>query len=55
MSGLIHRQPAGSFVLLMLTFYLLRKLAAKIFRVSILMSGKEPSWNEIFRLVKNPG
>jgi ABC-2 type transport system permease protein len=48
-------QPAGSFLLLMLTFYLLRKLAAKIFRVSILMSGKEPSWNEIFRLVKNHG
>ncbi len=46
-------QPAGSFVLLMLTFYLLRKLAAKIFRVSILMSGKEPSWSEIFRLVRS--
>jgi len=46
-------QPAGSFILLVLTFYLLRKLAAKIFRVSVLMSGKEPSWGEIIRLVKS--
>jgi len=33
---------AGSFALLAATFYMLRRLAAKIFRVSILMSGKEP-------------
>jgi ABC-2 type transport system permease protein len=45
-------QLAGSFILLVLTFYLLRKLAAKIFRVSILISGKEPTWNEIIKLAK---
>jgi ABC-2 type transport system permease protein len=45
-------QLAGSFVVLAATFYFLRKLAAKIFRVSILISGKEPSWNEIFKLLK---
>ena len=45
-------QLAGSLVLLIATFYLLRKLAAKIFRVSILISGKEPSWNQIFQLMK---
>ncbi|MEE4247581.1 MAG: ABC transporter permease, partial [Kangiellaceae bacterium] len=42
----------GSFVLLALTFYVLRKLAAKIFRVSILMTGKEPSWKEVFQFMK---
>ncbi|MHC1776086.1 MAG: ABC transporter permease [Lentimicrobium sp.] len=47
-------QPAGSFILLVLTFYLLRKLAAKIFRVSVLMSGKEPSWGEVFKLIRSP-
>lgn len=41
-----------SFALLFLTFYLLRKLAAKIFRVAILITGKEPSMAEIFRLLK---
>ena len=45
-------QLAGSFILLLATFYLLRKLAAKIFRVSILISGKEPTWREIYRLSK---
>jgi len=45
-------QLIGSFVLLATTFYLLRKLAAKIFRVSILISGKEPTWAEIIRLSK---
>lgn len=45
-------QLAGSFIVLFATFYLLRKLAAKIFRVSILMGGKEPSWSEIFKLLK---
>jgi ABC-2 type transport system permease protein len=43
---------AGSFLLLLLTFYFLRILAAKIFRVSILITGKEPSWREIFKLIK---
>ncbi|MFH1119433.1 MAG: ABC transporter permease [Bacteroidota bacterium] len=46
-------QPAGSFILLMLTFYFLRRLAAKVFRVSILMSGKEPSWSEVIKLARN--
>jgi ABC-2 type transport system permease protein len=45
-------QLAGSFIVLVATFYFLRKLAAKIFRVSILISGKEPSWSEIFKLLK---
>jgi ABC-2 type transport system permease protein len=45
-------QLAGSFIILVATFYLLRKLAAKIFRVSILISGKEPAWSEIFKLLK---
>ncbi len=43
-------QLAGSFIVLTATFYLLRTLAAKIFRVSILISGNEPSWGEVFRL-----
>ncbi len=45
-------QLAGSFLVLVATFYLLRKLAAKIFRVSILLSGKEPTWSEIFKMLK---
>ena len=45
-------QLAGSLILLIATFYVLRKLAAKIFRVSILISGKEPSWSQIFQLMK---
>jgi ABC-2 type transport system permease protein len=45
-------QLAGSFSVLVLTFYFLRKLAAKIFRVSILITGKEPTWSEIYRLLK---
>ena len=45
-------QLAGSFFLLVLTFYYLRKLAAKIFRVSILISGKEPSFREVYKLSK---
>ncbi len=40
----------GSFAVLTVTFYIFRKLAAKIFRVSILMSGKEPSWGEVWKL-----
>jgi len=40
----------GSFSVLTVTFYIFRKLAAKIFRVSILMSGKEPSWGEVWKL-----
>lgn len=42
----------GSFLLLALTFYFLRKLAAKIFRVSILITGKEPSFSEVYKLAK---
>ncbi|MHC1705050.1 MAG: ABC transporter permease [Tenuifilaceae bacterium] len=41
-----------SFMLLVLTFYSLRKIAAKIFRVSILMTGKEPSWTEVYKFIK---
>jgi len=45
-------QLTGSFLILVLTFYFLRKIAAKIFRVSILLSGKEPSWSEVYKLMK---
>ena len=45
-------QLAGSYLLLVLSFYFLRRLAAKIFRISILITGKEPSWGELFRLMK---
>jgi ABC-2 type transport system permease protein len=45
-------QLAGSFALLLLTFYFLRKLAAKIFRVSILITGKEPTFSEVYKLSK---
>lgn len=45
-------QLAGSFLFLLLTFYFLRKLAAKIFRVSILITGKEPTWSEVYKLSK---
>lgn len=45
-------QLAGSFLLLVLTFYFLRKLAAKIFRVSILITGKEPTFREVYKLSK---
>jgi len=41
-----------SFMLLLLTFYSLRKIAAKIFRVSILLTGKEPSWKEVYKFMK---
>jgi ABC-2 type transport system permease protein len=45
-------QIAASFILLLATFYFLRKLAAGIFRISILMSGKEPSFSEVIKLLK---
>jgi ABC-2 type transport system permease protein len=45
-------QLTGSFILLALTFYFLRKIAAKIFRVSILMTGREPSWTEVYKFMK---
>ncbi len=45
-------QLAGSFIVLLITFYFLRRLAARIFRVSILISGKEPSWAEVIKLAK---
>ncbi|NJK93925.1 MAG: hypothetical protein HC905_02455 [Bacteroidales bacterium] len=45
-------QIMGSMLVLFLTFYLLRRLAAAIFRVSILINGKEPSWREVFKLIK---
>ena len=43
---------AGSFLLLALTFYFFRRLAAKIFRVSILITGKEPTFSEVYKLSK---
>jgi ABC-2 type transport system permease protein len=43
---------SGSFVVLAATFYLLRKLAAKIFHVSVLISGKEPTWREVIKLAR---
>lgn len=45
-------QLIGSFILLVITFYFLRKIAAKIFRVSILMTGKEPSWSDVYKFIK---
>lgn len=45
-------QLPGSFLVLCLTFYLLRRLAAKVFRISILISGKEPSWAEIYKMIR---
>lgn len=45
-------EVAGSLALLAITFYFLRKLAAKIFRVSILISGKEPGWGEVIKLAR---
>ncbi len=50
-------QVAGSFAVLALAFYFLRMLAAMIFRFSILMTGKELSWLEVFRALtaKTPG
>ncbi len=45
-------QLTGSFLVLVLTFYFLRKLAAKIFRVSILITGKEPTWSEVYKQSK---
>ncbi len=43
-------EVCGSFLVLIGTFYFFRKLAAKIFHVSVLISGKEPSWREIILL-----
>lgn len=45
-------QVAGSFLLLVLTFWFLRRLAAGIFRISILITGKEPTFREIYKLSK---
>jgi ABC-2 type transport system permease protein len=45
-------QLPGSLLVLTAAFYYLRKLAAKIFRVSILITGKEPTWKEVFKLAK---
>jgi len=42
----------ASFAVLAGTFYWLRKLAAKIFRVSVLISGKEPTWAEVIKLTR---
>jgi ABC-2 type transport system permease protein len=46
-------EVSGSFLVLIGTFYFFRKLAAKIFHVSVLISGKEPSWREIIQLSRD--
>lgn len=51
-TGVEWWQLIGSFSVLVATFYILRKLAAKIFHVSILLSGKEPTLREVIKLVK---
>ena len=42
----------GSLIVLTATFYFLRKLAAKIFRITILISGKEPTWTEVWKMAR---
>lgn len=44
-----------SLVLLIVSIWYLRKAAGKIFSLSILMYGKEPSWKEISRWFKESG
>ena len=41
-----------SFLLLILSTWYLRKIAGKIFAVSMLLYGKEPTWREIFKWFK---
>ncbi|HSW67078.1 MAG TPA: ABC transporter permease [Bacteroidales bacterium] len=43
----------SSFILLVATFYLFRKLAAKVFRISILITGQELTWGEVVRNIRN--
>lgn len=45
-------EVVASFVLLCVTFYFLRRLAAKIFRVTILITGKEPTFAEVYAMSK---
>jgi ABC-2 type transport system permease protein len=45
-------QLPGSFAVLAATFYFLRRLAARIFRISILITGTEPTWSEVIKLAK---
>jgi ABC-2 type transport system permease protein len=52
MTDVVWWELAGSFALLTGMVWLLRKLAAKIFRVSILISGKEPTWTEILKQIR---
>jgi len=51
MTDLLWYETAGSWLVLSLTFYFFRILAARIFRVSILISGKEPTWQEVFGML----
>lgn len=44
-------EVTGSWLVLSLTFYFFRILAARIFRISILISGKEPTWKEVFGML----
>lgn len=41
----------GSWVVLTSTFYLFRIVAARIFRISILINGKEPTWDEVIKML----
>lgn len=41
-----------SFLLLIASTWYLRKFAGKIFEISMLMYGKEPTWREILKWVK---
>lgn len=45
-------QVAGSIVILLLTIFLMVLLAAKIYRVGILMYGKRPSFQEIVKWIR---
>jgi ABC-2 type transport system permease protein len=46
-------EVVGAFLLLVACFYAVRKLAAAIFRISILINGKEPSWTELMRMLRH--
>lgn len=48
-------ETAISFLLLILSTWYLRKAAGRIFSLSVLMYGKEPSWKEISRWFRESG
>ncbi|RUO74807.1 ABC transporter permease [Pseudidiomarina sediminum] len=47
--GVVWWEWAGSLVLLLLTTYVIRSAAIRVFRLGITMYGKEPSWRHIGR------